>query len=130
MELLDGEPLDSEKLAQLANTVRFQKKNYLQKVENIHEHMHSFTLTMKDIDLEYEWRLIEIHSRKTMSIVSSIVVLLQDLFWTFLLTTVSLPGKTIKIVIDICVFLSLYQVFFSKKVRNNKIIMQILNQGN
>ena len=112
-------------LKQLDETVRF-KKNYLQKVDDIDKHLHAYTLRMKDEDLEYEWRLQEIHSRKTMSIICSMVLLAQDVVWVFLLSDVNLTGKTIKIVIDVLAFICLYQVFFAEKVKKIKFVSNIL----
>lgn len=100
--------IENSVLKHLANTVRF-KKNYLRKVDNsVDDHLHAYTLTMKDEDLEYEWRLIEINSRKTMSVVCSIVVVIQDIMWTFLLSKVSWTGKAIKMVLDLVMFFCLY----------------------
>ena len=57
------EKLNPEEVAQLdvlSKTARFLKKNNLKKLENTENHFHNYTLSMKDEDLEYEWRLIAI----------------------------------------------------------------------
>ena len=78
------------------------------------------TLTLNDEDLEYEWRLQEIHSRKTMVIISSLLCLLQDITWTLLLSDVDNTGKMIKLVCDILILISVVSVFFVPKVREIK----------
>ena len=119
--------VDKSAIAHLEETLRFKKK-YLRKVDETDMHLHSYTLTMKDEDLEYEWRLIEINSRKIMSIVCSLTLLLRDILWTFTLSKVNLTAKAIKLSIDVMVFVSLYQVFFSAKVKKHKKVLEILVQ--
>jgi hypothetical protein len=62
---------------------------------------------MKDEDLEYEWRLLEISSRKRMVTSISSILVLQDIIWTLVLSEVEMTGKIIKIAIDVMVFWSL-----------------------
>ena len=118
---------EDKSLAHLEETLRFKKK-YLRKVDETDKHLHAYTLNMKDEDLEYEWRLIEINSRKTHSIIGSFLLTLRDVLWTFLLSTVDLNAKIIKLSIEVIVFICLYQVFFSAKVKKHKKVMEILAQ--
>ena len=60
----------------------------------------SYTLTLKNEDLEHEWLLSEINSRKTMTLVMSLVLILIDLLQTFFLAKVNFVGRTIKMVSD------------------------------
>ena len=115
--------MSTENLSRYEDSKRFQKK-YLRKVDDTDKHLHAFTLTMKDEDLEYEWRLIEINSRKTISIVCSFILVLRDVLWTFLLSSVNQTAKITKVCIDLIVFFCLYQVFFSARVKKYKNSIQ------
>ena len=44
-------------LKKFENTSRFLKSDHLRKVDKIKNHMNTFTLNLKDVDLECEWRL-------------------------------------------------------------------------
>ena len=44
----------------MANTARFLKTQNLQGLDSAYENMHKYSLSLKDEDLEYEWRLKEI----------------------------------------------------------------------
>ena len=82
-----------------------------------------YTLRLKDEDLEYEWRLNEIRVRKGMAVATSILCLIQDVGWTLLLSEVNSTGKIIKAVIDVLVFIGLYQTFFRSKIKEvNEIV--------
>lgn len=85
---------------------------------------------MKDEDLEYEWRLDEIHQRKMMTLSCSIAFLISDFFWTFLLSEVNFTGKAIKIILDLVIFLCFYQIFMVASVKKNNTVREILNQNN
>ena len=91
-------------------------------MDNINEHVHSFTLTLKDEDLEYEWRLEEIKSRKALAIITCAGIFMQDVAWAFFASHVSIVGKAIKAVIKVGSLLSLYQAYFNSKVKNNKAV--------
>ena len=65
------EKLNSDEVAQLvalSKTARFLKKNNLKKLEESQNHLHDYTLSMKDEDLEYEWRLDAIQNRKKITL--------------------------------------------------------------
>ena len=55
---------------------------------------------MKDEDLEYEWRLTEISSRKRMATLFSLIMVIQDLVWLFILSEVNIQGKSVKLALD------------------------------
>ena len=60
---------------------------------------------MKDEDLEYEWRLLEIADRKRITRNVSILAALQTIVWTMVLGEVNLTGKIVKLGINALVFL-------------------------
>lgn len=109
--MCNKETLDEETLEKLANSKRFLKKNHLQKIDDIKNHLHTYSLDIKDEDLEYEWRLGEMKSRRFMALLCGISFLLGDFFWTFLLARVNFTGKAIKIVLDTLIITSYYQAF-------------------
>ena len=47
--------------------------------------MDTFSLTLKDVDLESEWRLEAIKTKKIMIIMAAIFCLIQDIAWTMIL---------------------------------------------
>ena len=51
----------------LSKTARFLKKTNLKKLEKPEDHLKGFTLDMKDEDLEYEWRLEEMHAKRVIA---------------------------------------------------------------
>lgn len=99
-------------------------------MDNINEHVHGFSVALKDEDLEYEWRLQEINSRKALSIITCIGIVMQDVGWAFFASHVSIVGKAIKAVIDIGLIFSMFQTYFNPRVKKNKAVIEILNLGN
>jgi hypothetical protein len=117
------------RLEKLSKTARFLKKNNFQKLESKDQHFHSYTLTMKDEDLEYEWRLLEITSRKRMATIINCLMIFQDLVWTIILSEVDIRGKSIKIVIDVLAIFCLIQMYYIPRVKENKQIIEVVNSG-
>ena len=72
---------------------------------------------MKDEDFEYEWRIQEISSRKTLTWVYTGLALFADLAWTLVLSEVNLTGKLIKLIIDLFIVVSVVQVYYVSSVK-------------
>jgi hypothetical protein len=104
------------------------KKKYLTNLEKPEDHLHRLTLTMKDEDFEYEWRLGEINSRKTMAtLVTLILCLLTDVMWTIVLSSVNTTGKIIKAVIETFICISLFMTFYHPKVKRNLKTLEMIS---
>ena len=52
---------------ELSKTARFLKKTNLTKLESPDDHLKGFTLNMRDEDLEYEWRLEEMKTKRVIA---------------------------------------------------------------
>jgi hypothetical protein len=74
---------------------------------------------MRDEDFEHEWQLQEIKSRKAMTVILSVLLcIITDIIWTWgILSKVNITGKIIKAVLNFFIFLSLYNLYFSPKVK-------------
>ena len=79
--------------------------------------MHSYSLCLKDEDLEYEWRLKEISDRKSIARNITIVATLQTIIWTVILGEVSMQGKMVKVGIHALIFFCLVQVYYLPRVK-------------
>ena len=78
----------------LSKTARFLKKTNLKSPDN---HLKGFSLNMEDEDLEYEWRLEEMSTKRVIAKYTCLTCVLQTLAWSFLLSEVSLLGKLLKL---------------------------------
>jgi hypothetical protein len=67
------------------NSARFLKTQYLGNVDKIENHLYKYSINFKDVDLEYEWRLREIHSKKLISLIVTTFALIQDIIWSLYL---------------------------------------------
>ena len=123
MEQYDSVKQDIESIS---NTSRFLKKNHLRKLEQENDHLTEYSLTMRDEDMEYEWRLQQISIRKTTVFVLWFLIVIYDILWTFTLQEVNLTGRSIKIIIDILLILCWAQVWFVSKVKANIQVMLTL----
>ena len=95
-------------------------------MDSVDQHLHSVTLTIKDEDMEYEWRLLEISNRKNMAVICTAGCIVQDVMYTVILSEVSTTGRMIKLIIDVILILFLKLVFFVRKVKENKKTMETL----
>jgi hypothetical protein len=102
----------------LANTARFLKSEHLRKVDNIQNHLNSVTLNFKDVDLESEWRMIEINKNRIALSLGATFCLIQDVVWTMILQETALRGKIIRLVLDAIQFLSYYQMYYCRKAQD------------
>jgi len=58
-----------------AKTARFLQSKYLRNVQSQAKQLYKWSLNFKNIDLEYEWRLREIQSKKWSVIVVTIWII-------------------------------------------------------
>lgn len=98
-------------------------------MEETDKHFHKYTLTLKDEDLEYEWRLHELASRKRVSMNMSILAALQTIVWTMILGETTLTGKIVKLGINALVFFCLAQAFYLPRVKENKKVLDLVSSG-
>ena len=78
---MSTDSLKEVELQRLANTTRFLKSEYLRKVDVVSDHLNTFTLHFKDIDLECEWRLEEFKKKKVILWVVAIYRFVADLIF-------------------------------------------------
>ena len=96
-------------------------------MEEIDKHFYKYTMSLKDEDLEYEWRLQEIASRKGVSNVLSIMAISQTVVWTMILGETNLDGKIVKLAINALIFFCHAQTFYLPRVKENKKIMELVS---
>jgi hypothetical protein len=64
-----------------------------------------------------------------MAFIFTLVCLSQDIFWTILLSEVSLTGKLIKLAIDILVITSFLMIYYHPRVRASKEARAVIASG-
>jgi hypothetical protein len=84
-------------------------------------HANKFTLNFKDVDLESEWRLLEISNRRGIFVAAGTMCVVQDVVWTMILQDTSLSGKITRMLLNFVLFVGVYNVYYSRKAKEFKV---------
>ena len=112
-----------------AKTARFLQSKYLRNVQSQAKQLYKWSLNFKNIDLEYEWRLREIQSKKWSVIVVTIWIIHKQISYF-------VRGKNIKEAHPMQYFewttglmalLLIYLMYFSAKTKKFKPIQDIID---
>ena len=110
--------IELAEISKLENTSRFLKSSHLRKVDKIENHMSMVSLTLKDVDLESEWRLEAIKTKRIMILLAAIFCLIQDIAWTMILQKTAMRGKIIRLSLDLICFVATYQIYYSSRAKS------------
>ena len=119
--------LKEVELRQLANTTRFLKSEYLRKVDVVSDHLNTFSLHFKDIDLECEWRLEEFRKKKTILWIIAIYRFVADLVFNVSLLSGSKAILICRFVLDLLIILGVAMMFIPKSAKASKDTLELLN---